>query len=260
MRAAALIFVGLLACGLARGAPAMPGNNGVTIRGQRQDVYYLPGEGPGGPAHRAVLFAPGDGGYRGFAVRIAERTASWGYDVYAIDTRRYLASFTGKTALKESEVTADFASLAAWIRQADPGARVTLMGWSEGAGLELLAAAGSENKLLYDGLLAVGLGEYSLLGWRTADAITWVTKKEPNEPTFPSLPYMHRVTPLPLVLIHSTGDEFTPVPAAERLFRQAREPKRWVLLDGRNHRFDGRQDEFFHSVRQGLQWIGETAR
>ena len=37
---------------------------------------------------------------------------SWGYDVYGLDTKTYLTSFTGKTTLKETEVAADFHQLA----------------------------------------------------------------------------------------------------------------------------------------------------
>jgi hypothetical protein len=36
-----------------------PGKNEVTIRGQRQTIYFHPAEGTG--PHRKILFAPGDG-------------------------------------------------------------------------------------------------------------------------------------------------------------------------------------------------------
>ena len=55
-----------------------PGKNEVTIRGQRQTVYFYHAEGTG--PHRKILFAPGDGGWRGFATTITKELAKAGYD------------------------------------------------------------------------------------------------------------------------------------------------------------------------------------
>ena len=117
------------------------GKNTVTIRGQQQDVYYYPATGPATSSrlNRKVLFAPGDGGWRGWAITLAHQMASWGYDVYGLDTKTYLTGFTGKTALKEAEVMSDFQQIAQWMTQG-ANERVTLVGWSEGAGLGVLAS------------------------------------------------------------------------------------------------------------------------
>ena len=46
--------------------------NAVEIRGKRVDVYYYPGTaGRSAPAGK-VVFAPGDGGWRGLAVTMVE--------------------------------------------------------------------------------------------------------------------------------------------------------------------------------------------
>ena len=71
-----------------------PGENEVTIREHREKVYFYSAEGAG--QHRRALFAPGDGGCRGFAITITEELAKAGYDAYCFDTRRYLESFTGR--------------------------------------------------------------------------------------------------------------------------------------------------------------------
>jgi hypothetical protein len=47
-----------------------PGENSVAIRGRRQKIYFYPGA--GAAPHHKILFAPGDGGHRGFAIKIAE--------------------------------------------------------------------------------------------------------------------------------------------------------------------------------------------
>lgn len=248
----------LLAASLAALAQTpVPGKNAFLLRGQRQDIYYLPGARGGQSASGRVLFVPGDGGWRGFAITMGKTVAGWGYDVYGIDTKRYLESFTGATNLKETEVMADFRTVAQWTGKSGC---VHLMGWSEGAGLVLLAAASEDNRRVFCGLVTIALGETSVLGWRTVDNITWITKRQPNEPTFPSLPYMAKVSPLPFVMIHATGDEYTPQPAARKMFAAAGEPKRFSLIPAQNHHFDGGQDQFFRALREGLDWAARQKR
>jgi pimeloyl-ACP methyl ester carboxylesterase len=237
------------------------GKNTVVIRGQPQDIYFHPARlQPGAQESKRlygkILFAPGDGGWRGFAITIAETIASWGYDVYGLDTRRYLESFTGKTTLKETEVMSDFRQIAGWMTQgASEG--VTLVGWSEGAGLCLLAAASGENKKAFSGLVSIGLSESSVLGWRWSDLLSSIAGREPKEPTFASASFLAQVAPLPLLMIQASGDQYVSVEAAKRMFALAQEPKRFVLVDAQNHRFDGNRDGFFGILHEGLQWMNE---
>lgn len=225
-----------------------PGKNSVPVRGVSQAVYYYPGG--GGMERPCVLFAPGDGGWGGFAIPLAKQVAGWGYDLYGLDTKAYLVSFTGKTTLKESDVMTDFRAVAEAVRGKR---RVALLGWSEGAGLMVLAAA-APSKEPYTGLITIGLGDKNVLGWRFADNLTYLTKKLPNEPTFSSLSYLSRIVPLPLVMLQSAKDEYVGLDEANRLFSAALEPKRFVLVEAQSHRFDGAQPEFFRQLRQALEW------
>jgi len=234
--------------------PPAAGRNAFLLRGQRQDVYWIPSAIAAKRPAGKVLFFPGDGGWRGFAIDIGRAMASWGYDVFGVDTKRYLESFTsGKATLQEAEVTADMREFAAWVRQ---GAKepVHLVGWSEGAGLGLLGVVTKESGQLFTGLIALGLPERTILGWRAADNITWITKKLPNEPTFRPMDYMAKVA-APLLMIHSSGDEYTPVEAARKMFAAGGEPKRFVLVQARNHHYDGGRDEFFRALSEGLGWL-----
>jgi len=70
--------------------------------------------------------------------------------------------------------------------------------------------------------------------------------------------FLHLSAPLPLFLIQSGHDEYTPLDEAKKLFALAREPKRFVLVEAKNHRFDGNQEEFFQKLHEGLQWISQT--
>src|SRR5215470_6955567 len=166
--------------GIREAAAHTPGRNTVMLHGQAQDVYSYPAQ---RAALGSVLFFPGDGGWRGFAIDLASAMAQAGYDVYGLDTKRYLQTFNSKTPGHETDVMNDFREIAKWIGQGRV-ARISLVGWSEGAGLCLLGAASPDGKALFTGLITLGLPEQNILGWRLADYWTWITKKTPDEPVF----------------------------------------------------------------------------
>ncbi len=64
----------------------------------------------------------------------------------------------------------------------------------------------------------------------------------------------------PLLMIQSRQDEYVTVEAAQRLFAAAREPKRFVVIEARNHRFEENYEEFLRALRAGLQWIPSRLR
>jgi pimeloyl-ACP methyl ester carboxylesterase len=234
-----------------------PGKNEVTIRDQRQTVYFYRAEGIG--RHRKILFVPGDGGWRGFAITMTEEIAKAGYDVYCIDTRRYLETFTGPTVLSTAEIASDFQQMARWIQQGGQE-RLVLVGWSEGAGLGLAAIADATNQVIFDGLVAIGTPEYNILSWHWSDIGAEITKKLPHEPTFKSADFMAKVSPLPLFVIASRSNEYVTPEATRDLFSAAREPKRLVTIDARDHKYSGNTENFFRALREGLNWIQQQRR
>ena len=258
IRATGAALALLLCAALLSAQDPAPGKNAPAVRGKTQDVYFFPGAPAARPDSKPiVLYASGDGGWRGFAVTMAETMASWGYDTFGLDSKAYLESFTGKTTLKESEVNADLRALMVWARGKRPRP-VILVGWSEGAGLALLGAAGPENRDLLQGLIAIGLPDRNILAWRWSDAITWLTKKDPDEPGFVSALYLPRVAPLPFVMLNSSQDQFQSQETYQHLFQLAREPKKSFTVTARDHRFDGNRDAFFDALRAGLRWIEQA--
>jgi pimeloyl-ACP methyl ester carboxylesterase len=230
-----------------------PGENSVIIRGKAQQVYYIPAKTR--PSLGTLLFSPGDGGWRGIAVDWAQEMASWGYDVYGIDTLHYLASLGGKQALRPEEVTADYAELSRQLR-ATP---VVLVGWSEGASLSLLAALGQDTKPSpYRGLVAIGLPEVGILGWKWKDALSWVSKKTPDEPQFHASDYIPRVR-LPFYILRSSQDQYVSADDAAHMLAVAAKPKRLVEVPSDNHRFSSNRDGFFRELRSALEWTRNPA-
>lgn len=244
----------LLLATVASAETAAPGRNTVTIRSHKQKIHYYPAT--GARVNQKILFAPGDGGWHGWAITVAETMARWGYDVYGLDTKAYLDSFTGKTALTETDVMNDFREIAEWMTDRS-GERVTLVGWSAGAALGVLGAAGDGNKKTFTGLVVFGLGDENVLAWHWWDNVISLVKK-PNVPTFRVADYMAKVAPLPLLVIQSGHDEYVSLDEANRLFAVADEPKRFVLVQAHNHSFGGNRDGFYGTLREGVQWVSAT--
>ena len=259
------LFVLLCAVPLTAQTTFQPGKNVITLRGQAQRLYFFPGAAIASvQTHHRILFAPGDGGWRGFAITMAAQLAAQGNDVYALDTKHYLSSFThGKSVLTPAAVMSDFHELAARIQsqssESQPAEKIILVGWSTGAGLTVLAAA-HEDKTAYEGLIAVSLGKTNILGWRCRDNLTYLTNQLPNEPTYQTENYLPQVTPLPIFVIQSSNDQFIPNEEAEALFIQTRHPKRFTLIHAHDHSFNGKRAEFFTALQQGLHWIAQHNR
>ena len=241
----------------AHGQQASPAKVTVDIRGHSVDVYTYAASTK--PARGRIILAPGDGGWRGFAITIAETVSSWGYEVSGFDTRRYLETFTtGQSTLRETDVMADMHTLAESMKHGVED-RAIFAGWSEGAGLAVLAGVSEDDKKSYRGIIAIGLTESAVLGWRWADAVTYVTKKQADEPSFASATYLPKIASLPFLQIHSSGDEYTSVAAAKKLFSAAQEPKRFSLVQAQDHRFSGGRPEFFRALREGLDWMNTAS-
>jgi len=229
-----------------------PGKAEMSIRGHRQSIHFYPAVGT--RPHKKILFAPGDRGMRGFAVTIAEELARAGYDVYGLDTRQYLKSFSGGSGLSIPEIVSDFYQIAHWIQQGEQ-VPVLLVGWSEGAGLGLAATANTENQKIFAGLVAIGTPEYNILAWHWTDVGAAITKTVPSEPTFKSADYISRVSPLPLFLVASTSNEYISPEGTRALFSAAGEPKQLAMINARDHKYGGNAEGFFHVLREGLKWI-----
>jgi alpha/beta superfamily hydrolase len=233
------------------------GKNTFIIRGREEKIYLFQATHPG--QHGKILFAPGDAGCRGFAVTIAEQLGTDGYDTYCLDVLHYLESFTGKTTLSTEQIASDFNQIARWIQQRNPKP-ILFVGWSEGAGLGLAAAASPTKQATFDGIIAIGLPEENILAWRWKDAGAWITKMSPREPTFKSAEFMPRVSPLPLFVIGSTSSEWVTPEATRKLFSLAHEPKKLEVVPARNHNFSGNTKTFFKVLREGLDWVQQQER
>ncbi|MEZ5361422.1 MAG: alpha/beta hydrolase [Bryobacterales bacterium] len=250
-----LVALGVAACLAASAADLRAGKNAVELRGKKLAVYALPAVGRAEAP--AVLFLPGDRGWAGKAVDMGNQMASWGFDVFAVDTNDYLSAFTGRTTLTEAQIAADLLALS---NRLAPGRPVLLTGWSEGAGLVALAASSSERGSKYAGVVVFGLGNRNFLAWRWKDNFTSAVGAEPDEPTFAVKPHLAAIAPLPIAMLHSTQDQFVSAAEARALYEAAREPRKLIEVEAQNHRFDGNDEGFYRELRGAIEWAIQQRR
>lgn len=209
----------------------------------------------GSPEESAVIFLPGDGGWRGTAVTMGRAIASWGYDVYGFDTKCYLESWSdGRTPLSRDQMAQDVRSVAGHVAGLSKR-QVILVGWSQGAGMAVAAVAGPRPASSIKGILTLGLPESAVLGWDWKATVAALARRQPDQPAFAVKPLLPSVAPTPMWMIHGGNDEYTKLETARGLYRMALEPKWLEEIPGANHRFDGHQDELHRSLRKGLAWI-----
>ncbi len=190
-------------------------------------------------------------------LRWPTQVAGWGYDVYGLDTKALSRELHRQDDVKGNRCHDGHPDTGGSCSREAPGG-CSSAGPKEPGSWRWQRQPPS--KEAYAGLITMGLGDRNVLGWRFADNLTYLTRKQPNEPTFSALSYMPRIAPLPLVMLQSTKDEYVGRDEANRLFNAAAEPKRFVPVEAQNHRFDGAQPEFFRQLRQALEWASRRGR
>lgn len=203
----------------------------------------------------AVIFLPGDGGWRGAAVSMGRTISSWGYDVFGFDTKKYLETFSEDgRKLASQELAADVRLVANQV--AGPShRRVVLVGWSQGASMSVAAVSGIKSRSPIHGVVTLGLPESGVLGWDWKATLAIIARREPDQPTFRVKPLLPGASPVPVWMIHGTDDEYTTSEVARSLYQVTSEPKRLEEITGANHRFDAHQEELYRSLKKGLAWV-----
>jgi type IV secretory pathway VirJ component len=227
------------------------------LRGRNLTLtVYQPSSSPKG----TILMGSGDVGWVGLGASMADDLSAEGYIVVGINVRQYLAAFTDHDKhLTVQDVPQDYRDLSQLLKRSNLLVRpVIVSGVSEGAGLAILAAADSKNHDWIDGVIAMGLPPTAELAWRWTDAAAWITKRDPEEPSFTATDFLAGVSPLPLVMIQSSKDEYVSEQDYRRYESVARPPRKLVLINASNHRFTDRRQEVRAAYFDALAWIREA--
>lgn len=222
---------------------------GLNIRGKAQKLIHVGGKPVKGMA--TVIFLPGDGGWRGSAINMAESISSFGYEVYGFDTKAYLEEFSKDgLRLTPGQMGEDLRCVCRQVRRP-----VILVGWSQGAAMSVAAVAGMTLRGEISGVITLGLPETAVLGWDWKASLAVIARREPDQPKFLVEPLLGARSSTPLWMIHGTDDEYTTTTVSQRLFQTASEPKRLYEIPGANHRFDAHREELNQALKTGLAWV-----
>ncbi len=222
----------------------------IALRGRAQTLHLY-----GTRGQSPVVVSSGDGGWMHLGPHVAEVLAAKGFFVVGFDAKAYLESFTsGGATLRPDDEPRDYQVLADFAARGATRKPI-LIGVSEGAGLSVLAATDPQTRASIAGVLGLGLPNLNELGWRWKDAIIYITRGVPDEPTFSAQAIAGLVHPAPLAAIHSTQDEFVPLAEAQRILDAAREPKKLWIVKASDHRFSDNLAEFDRRLLEAIAWI-----
>lgn len=215
---------------------------------------------PAGESKGTVVMAGGDVGWVGLAVTMSQHLVAQGYVVVGINVRQYLGAFTaGAAHMSPADIQRDYADLARYLRARGLlKSRAIVSGVSEGAALAVLAAAAPENHSWIAGAITMGLPATAEIAWRWSDFTTWITKRDAAEPSIKARDFIAAVSPLPLVMIQSTRDEYVPIADYRDLESVARAPYQQVLIEASNHRFTDKMQELKQAFDRALSWISTS--
>lgn len=210
-------------------------------------------------AQPLVLFTSGDGGWSPFCADVAAHIAATGKTVVGFNAKEYLTTFaSSQKPVTPEELTRDYGEIidAALARPGvDPKARVTLAGWSLGAGYSVLVSSDDVLKARLSRVVAISLPNYSELAWKPTDALIYITHGTPREKVFEAQNYLPKLTPLPLVMLNATNDDTSPLAEAQSLFDKATGPRRFFLVRANGHHFEGGEKEFYYDLDESFSSV-----
>lgn len=211
-----------------------------------------------GPVSRPLLvYATGDGGWRGKDLAAYRRLVEWGYPTVGFSAPDYLKHLArGAETTTPGQLAADYVAIieaAKKYLRLKPPTKVILVGISRGAGLSVVAAGQRAVQAEVGGVVAIGLT-------REEEYVRWHLRRRSHPPgslgvMLEVYEYLPRLGPLPLAVVQSTHDNYLPADAARPLFGPDTERRQFRAVEARNHSFGGAREEMYDTVQGSLDWI-----
>ncbi|MDH5711031.1 MAG: lysophospholipase [Gammaproteobacteria bacterium] len=196
-----------------------------------------------GESHGKVLFFHGNGENISTHFTNVFWLTSHGYDVYLFDYRGYGKS--GGIAQIDAVIEDTDAMISYAVSQLDDNEKLIVIGHSMGGSLAIHAVAHSQYKDRIKTLVTVeAFSDYHKI---TQDVLatswlTWLLQWPLSllvDNSYRPLDSVARLSPIPLLLLHSKQDEMISFDHAEALYKVAEEPKQLqIVTGGHNHIFE----------------------
>lgn len=234
-------------------------NKKIVFYGHPLELHFArPAEmSPGTPL---LLYATGDGGWRGKDRDLYLHITRWGYPVAGFSAPSYLSHLgyvTGTTT--PGRLARDYERLIEFAKEAlslPAGTRTILVGVSRGAGLAVVAASRPEVRSELAGVMAVALTkeEEYVRHYRVRRGSPSDTPKR-ELVTFDTYGSLGRLRSLPLAVIQSTRDNYLPAAAARELFGPDTQTRRFYPIEAENHSFKGAREALYSQMSNSLAWM-----
>jgi predicted alpha/beta hydrolase family esterase len=211
----------------------------------------------GGRHEPLLVYATGDGGWRGYDLDMYRHLVSWGYPVAGFSAPEYIKYLRGEdettTPVRLATDYKLIVELAKRELRLPPDTPVILVGVSRGAGLSVVAAGQRLLQSELAGVLAVALT-------REEEHVRFRRMHHPPSSSSASLDlqtyeYLPNLDIVPLDVIQSTNDSYLPAAEARELFGRDTDHRRLIAIESRNHSFTDAREELYAAMEQSLQWL-----
>lgn len=224
----------------------------VALNGSRLTLHLA--RSPLPDPHVLLVYATGDGGWRGKDRDLFRQMTSWGYAVVGFSAPEYLKHLPGDegttTPVRLGE---DYGSIISAARRAlalGPSVPAVLVGVSRGADLAVVAAGQPRLQSELEGVVAVALTREE----------EYVRRRRRPEVALELYGYLPRLGPLPVSVIQSTRDTYLDASEARQLFGADTPSRQFHAVEARNHSFRGARPVLYATLRTSLAWVESLGR
>jgi hypothetical protein len=210
------------------------------------------------PMRPLILYATGDGGWRGKDEEAFERMTRWGYPLVGFSSPVYLRHVVRHMhEATPSDVARDFGRIIgiAKARMNLPDdMRTVLLGVSRGSGLAVAAAGEPAFQPGLVGVVAVALTREEEYVHRLKRS-----RKAPHAPPemvmLDNYEYLPRLSSLPLSIIQSVHDNYLPAEEARRLLGPDSTLHQLHPIASKNHSFADAREALYSQMKTSLEWV-----
>jgi len=233
----------------------------VVLHGKPLELHVAAPPSPSSADRVVVLYASGDGGWRGAAVDMFQHIAKAGYDTIGFSSKAFLKlEHPRGVPMTTAQLAAEYSQILNRGRSVlglAPSSRAIVTGWSRGAALAVLAASEPTARSDYLGVVAIGLSDSEDLAINGPEdeSDDGSATPEPRRGAFDTYARIARLAPLPCAVIQASRDNYLPADRARQLFGQDTPLRRFYTIDARNHRFSGGKAGFNAALLDAIQWV-----
>jgi fermentation-respiration switch protein FrsA (DUF1100 family) len=210
-----------------------------------------------GSGHEPLLvFATGDGGWRGYDLDAYRHLVSWGYPVAGFSAPEYIKYLRGEDATTTPvRLATDYMLIVELARRElrlAPDTPVILVGVSRGAGLSVVAAGQRLLQPELAGVLAVALT-------KEEEHVRFRRRRSSNASSeslmLQTYEYLPNLDVVPLEVIQSTNDNYVTASEARELFGRDSAHRRLIPIESKNHSFSDAREDLYAAMEQSLEWL-----